>query len=240
MLLDRAAGLVWFISLSCNSTLIMGTPEDTISILSCANQGMLFYPPSEECHLPISQGQCGEGVMMVLGKEGMGECMANPCDEDLLWTGEECVEMYKQEGCEGRGERMLYNVTGGLECGCEDGWGRVGGVCHQHSTQGPCDQGDLLLESDQPENCQCVHHLSCPSFMSDLGTLSKYKGQELQYQAGVARLSAQVCSQQLQHVCCQTGQILSGIYCMGLITVSSCNMSAFRLDRYYQLFIAWV
>jgi hypothetical protein len=150
--------------------------------------------------------------MMVLGSEGMGDCVGNPCAEDMLWTGEGCVEMYGQEGCGGRGERMLYNMTGGVECGCEDGWGWVGGVCHQHSTQGPCKQGDLLLESDMAEDCQCIHHLSCPSFMSDLSTLSVYRGQALQYQAGVARLSAQVCRQQLQHVCCQAEQTLSGNY----------------------------
>ena len=73
--------------------------------------------------------------MIVLGSEGMGECVRNPCSEDQLWTGEQCVEMYGQEGCNGRGEMRLYNVTGGIECKCEDGWGRLGGegVSYQHS-----------------------------------------------------------------------------------------------------------
>ena len=169
--------------------------------------------------------------------------MGNPCEEDMLWTGEKCVEMYGQERCGERGKRMLYNVTGGVECGCEDGWGRVEGVCHQHSTKGSCKQGDLLLESDTPEDCQCVHHLSCPSFMSDLSTLSRR--QTLQYQAGVARLSAQVCRQQLQHVCCQADQTLSGKYhcstrqgwpgCLHRYAGSSCSISAVRLVRHYQV-----
>ena len=153
---------------------------------------------------------------MVLGSEGVGECVENPCAEDQLWTGENCTEMYGQEGCDGRGERMLYNVTGGVECVCEEGWGRVEGegVCQQHSTQGPCNQSEMLLESDKAGYCgqeaSCVHHLSCPSFMSDLTMLAEDREQPLQYQAGVARLSAQVCSRQLQHVCCQAGQTLTG------------------------------
>ena len=198
----------------------MGTPEDIINIMSCAKQGMLFYPPSKECHLPISQGPCDKEEMMVLGREGMGECVKNPCAEDMLWTGELCVEMYRQDGCAGRGERMLYNVKGGVECGCEEGWGRVGGGCHQHSTQGPFTEGYLLRESDRPEYCQCVHHQSCPSFMSDLSTLGKYRGQVVEYKAGVARLSAQVCSShvQLQQVCCAADQTLTGRYAAEVVT----------------------
>ena len=192
------------------------TPEDTISILTCAGRGLLFSPPDQECHLPTSQGPCGEGEMVVLGREGVGECVGNPCaEQQLLWTGEECVDMFGQEGCGGRGERLLYNVTGGVECGCEEGWGRVGGggVCHQHSTQGPCKQGDMVLESDNASYCgeeaSCVHHQSCPIFLSDMSILSQYTMQTLQYQTGVARLSAQVCSKQLLHVCCQTRQTLT-------------------------------
>eukprot|EP00092_Neocalanus_flemingeri_P021246 GFUD01023021.1.p1 GENE.GFUD01023021.1~~GFUD01023021.1.p1 ORF type:complete len:193 (-),score=55.62 GFUD01023021.1:519-1097(-) len=84
-------------------------------------------------------------------------------------------------------------------------------MCHQHSTQGPCKQGDLVLEADNTEYCgeeaSCVHHRSCQHFLSDLARLAGE--QPLQYQAGVARLSAQVCSRQLQYVCCQTRQTLT-------------------------------
>jgi len=191
------------------------TPEDTLSIMDCAERGLLFFPSYQGCHLPLSPGPCGENEMIVLGSEGMGECVRNPCSEDQLWTGEQCVEMYGQEGCNGRGEMRLYNVTGGIECKCEDGWGRLGGegVCYQHSTQGPCKQGEMVLQPEKEKYCEedagCVHHRSCPSFMSDLAVLGQYKNQPQMYQSGVARLSAQVCSKRLLHVCCKMKQTLT-------------------------------
>ena len=197
---------------------IIATHENTISVLNCAKQGMLFYPPTRECSLPMVQGMCEEGEMMVLGREGVGECVVNHCmgeKEDLVWTGEECVEMYKQAGCSGRGERMVYNITGGVECVCEEGWGRVGDGCYQHSSPGPCNHTQLVLQSDMPEYCQCTNHLSCPSFMSDLSTLSTFTRHSTQYMAGVARLQAMVCSKPLQQVCCPDNQILAGNFKKG-------------------------
>ena len=190
------------------------TPEDTIDILNCAKKGMLFYPPNKECGLPMVQGMCQEGEMMVLGREGVGECVVNHCigeiEEDMVWTGEKCIEMYKQPGCNGTGERMAYNLTGGVECVCEEGWDRIDGVCYQHSTHGPCDNTELVLQSENPDHCNCTDHLSCRSFMKDLASLSLFTRHSNKYKAGVARLQANVCSKPLQKVCCSDTQILAG------------------------------
>lgn len=151
--------------------------------------------------------------MIVLGGGAVGECVSNPCAVDQLWTGEVCLEMYGVEGCNGMGQMMVYNVTGGVQCGCDDGWTSVEGVCVQHSTQGWCSAGEILVQSPNTQYCSgthpCVEYQTCDQFMSDLDTLKWYKQESDNYKAGVSRLSGQVCDNIRQHVCCQETQVLT-------------------------------
>ena len=116
---------------------------------------------------------------------------------------------------EGNSMELQFQITLEWKSHREEGWGRVGDGCYQHSSPGPCNHTQLVLQSDMPEYCQCTNHLSCPSFMSDLSTLSTFTRHSTQYMAGVARLQAMVCSKPLQQVCCPDNQILAGNFQKG-------------------------
>ena len=199
--------------LTTSASLVICTASLQLDILECSQQGKIFFPGTKRCHLPFSKEPCANGQVLAASRDriGKGVCKENPCEDDLLWTGEKCVDMYGERGCNKRGQRLLYNLTGGVECDCEEGWGKIKGVndCYPYATKGSCDPGHLLLKANNQEHCNCIHHQSCPSFMEDLRTLSQLNRSSVFYKEGVARLKGQKCGNQL-NVCCREKGILSG------------------------------
>jgi len=208
MLCRKITGLTWGFTIfwSMQEGISTDLTEfEARQILKCAQEGKILDMNNKECVLPLSEGFCGDEELAVLNQNGVVACEQFKCgSKDLLWNGEICTEMFNQKGCDGPGEMMLYNITGGIECGCEEGWGMIEGRCYQHSTQGPCKEGELLINSGVPIECDCMHYLSCPNFVTSVNSLDKTNKQALTYRLGVERLTAQVCNVQQQHVCCNS------------------------------------
>jgi len=191
------------------------TVREEVEVLRCGKQGELYSPLDLSCHPPLSQGPCDSGAVLVLDPVTLlAVCLLQKCEDvDLIWdeTEERCVELYGREGCDQKAERLLFTMTGGTQCGCEEGWRRSeDGQCQQAGTRGPCEEGELLQQTDLSPGCRCQHWSNCQTFTQDASLLAGLReAGGLHYRAGVERLAGQVCDKQEEKVCCQHSQVLT-------------------------------
>ena len=64
-------------------------------ILKCAKEGKLFSAQDGICDIPLSQGHCDQGEMVVMGRRGMGICVIKKCKEDQVFREGKCMNMFK-------------------------------------------------------------------------------------------------------------------------------------------------
>jgi len=178
--------------------------ENIVGILDCARAGLLYSVQGGGCHTPLSDADCKEKEMLVMGKDGAGVCVARQCNKEGIWAN-----MYKGKDCVGVGEMLQYNVYGEVVCGCEEGWGKVtegGSTCYQQETQGPCPEGYVV--SSTSDECGrkevCINYKTCPAYLALFNHLTTIKFSQLQrYKLGMAELKEKICDNKLKKICCK-------------------------------------
>ena len=102
-------------------------------------------------------------------------------------------------------------MTGGVRCGCEEGWRRSqDGRCLQAGTAGSCPPGEILHQTHLPPSCHCRHWSECGTFLQDVNllTTARQTGGS-PYQAGLERLKSLICDKPAGKVCCPPNQRLT-------------------------------
>jgi len=175
-------------------------------VLRCAERGTVLL--AGECHLPLSQGPCPPGQIILASEEGTGSCSTWTCKEDeVLWsngTVEECLE-FDASVCPGVGERVWAKPDGGWECDCREDWGREGGQGECRQQGKACGQGRILqaASSDRCGN-DCVHFSQCQHFMNQVteATLLRRSGMIHSYNDLLEPMRDTVCNRKEKKVCC--------------------------------------
>jgi len=175
-------------------------------VLRCAERGTVLM--AGECHLPLSQGPCPPGQIILASEDGTGSCSTWPCREDeVVWsngTVEQCLE-FDASVCSGEGERLWAKPDGGWECGCKEGWGREGslGGCRQLGQA--CGQG-RILQAASSDRCgvNCVHFSQCQHFMNQVTEASQRRksGMIQSYSDMLLLMRDTVCNRKEKKVCC--------------------------------------
>jgi len=188
------------------SVAIQANQATANEMVRCAERGMLLL--AGECHLPLSQGPCPPGQIILASEDGTGSCSTWNCKEDeVLWsngTVQECLE-FDASVCLGEGERLWAKADGGWECGCREGWGREGGEgeCRQQGKD--CGQG-RILQAVPSERCgsDCIHFSQCLHFMNQVteATQLKRSGLTRSYTEMLEPIRDRVCNRKEKKVCC--------------------------------------
>lgn len=130
-------------------------------------------------------GPCPERHILVLDTESLvGKCQRQPCGLNFeIWNGTACINI-NGGFCNKVGEERLWTtLTGELKCFCNKGWFRNQdtiwsgawdlGSCNQLSTQAWCPAGQLLQETENIKDCDCVPNKQCPGFQEDLNSIKE-------------------------------------------------------------------
>jgi len=100
-------------------------------VLRCAERGTVLM--AGECHLPLSQGPCPPGQIILASEEGTGSCSTWPCREDEVFIKSFMKTFFKEvfrwSGAMGRWNSVLnlmhlFAQERGRDCGqslMEDG-----------------------------------------------------------------------------------------------------------------------
>jgi len=160
--------------------------SQSVTTKECLIEKKLYHRETNTCLTPLLQGPCLDGEWVVLdGVSGEGVCQPK----------KECTP----------GRRALLSETGGVVCGCPDGWEEVEGSCEKLFEQSFCKKGNVFMPehfSTESKICSagfsCTKASSCMAYtvtkLSRMGT-SRRK-QEIKF------LKEMVCSRASRSICC--------------------------------------
>lgn len=207
--------IFWHCVLTCAGQQI--TEELVLSVLDCTKKGQLLFKETKSCHDPMTQGPCIADHILVLDTESLlGKCqLSKPCLFFEMWNGTACMDIH-EGGCDSNGMRWWMTISGEFVCGCDKGWVRHQETdsCHQLSTQGWCPEGQLLQESENVPDCNCVSMNECPAYQEDKNSIHEDLHWTLnKVEADAIRLGMTRCAKRLdkeEHkVCCEKKRLLT-------------------------------
>lgn len=197
------------------SVTIQANKATANEVLRCAERGTVLM--AGECHLPLSQGLCPPGQIILASEDGTGSCSTWTCKEDeVLWsngTVEECLE-FDASVCPGAGERLWAKPDGGWECNCREGWGREGGQGECRQQGKACGQG-RILQAASNDRCgnDCVHFTQCQHFINQVteATQLRRSGMIPSYNDMLEPMRDTVCNRKEKKVCCLSSSFSSSL-----------------------------